>query len=182
MQSASITSSAGGTSPRATSDRGIGSMRSEDFFKILVTELQNQDPLEPSKTSDMISNVSQIRNIELSTKLGTTLDSLVAQQRMADASGLIGKYVSGSSLDVGGVPVPAEGVVVALHYSADGVATLELDSGATMRLSDVASVTTTDHASDAAADAPASAKALQSRRRDPLSDIWNGVGRLLHLA
>ena len=83
----------GTPTPRASTGRGLSALKSEDFFKLLVTEMRNQDPLEPSNTEDVISQVSQIRTIEQSTKRTDTLDQMTQQQRIGGASALIGKYV-----------------------------------------------------------------------------------------
>lgn len=125
--------------PRA--DRGLSTLRSEDFFKILVTELQQQDPLNPSETSDMISNVSQIRNIELSGKLSDSLDAIAKQQRTAGTSELIGKYVAATSTGIDGVPMQKAGVVTGVRFNSDGVAILELDSGDSILASEVTQIT-----------------------------------------
>lgn len=122
-------------------DRGLSTLKSEDFFKILVTELQQQDPLNPSETSDMISNVSQIRNIELSGKLSDSLDAIARQQRTAGTSELIGKYVAATSTGIDGVPIAKAGVVTGVRFNSDGVAILELDSGDSILASEVTEIT-----------------------------------------
>ncbi len=178
------------TAQRTTRDHGVGAMKSEDFFRIMVTELQNQDPLQPNKTSDMISEVSQVRTIEQSTKLGDTLDALVQQQRMSDASGMIGKYVTGQSPVGDGSTHTIGGVVTALHYGQDGEATLQLDSGDTLALSQVQLVTTQEQAQLAAQQAAqggATAKSMSTakvvpQQQHPLSEMWHGLGRMLHLS
>lgn len=126
------------------SDRGLSSLKSEDFFKILVTELQQQDPMQPSNTSDMISNVSQIRSIELSGKLSDSLDAIAKQQRTAGTSELIGKYVMSKSTGVDGVPLQKGGVVTGVRFNSDGVAILELDSGDSILAADVTEITSLD--------------------------------------
>lgn len=128
----------------ATTGRGLGSMKSEDFFKILLSELQNQDPLEPSKTADMIGQVSQIRSIELSGKLTDTLDMLTRQQRMGGSSELIGKYVQALTMAADGSQTVSEGVVTSVYFASDGSAVLELDTGTAVKASDVIRVTTVE--------------------------------------
>ncbi len=123
-------------------DRGIGALKSEDFFKILVTELQQQDPLNPAETSDMIGNVSQIRSIELSSQLSDTLDSLVKQQRTAGTTDMIGKYIVAFAENEAGETQPVEGVVSSVYFGSDGSAVLELDSGLAVRAADVSQMTT----------------------------------------
>jgi flagellar basal-body rod modification protein FlgD len=128
--------------PRATETRGLGAMKSEDFLKILVTEMQNQDPFEPAKTADMISQVSQIRSIELSGKLTDTLDLLTRQQRIGGTSELIGKYVQAVTTAADGSQTLHEGVVTGVFFNTDGSAVLELDTGEAVPATDVIRVTT----------------------------------------
>ena len=62
----------------------------------------------------MISQVSQIRSIELSGKLTDTLDLLTRQQRMSGAGELIGKFVQAISTDANGTQMLQEGVVTSV--------------------------------------------------------------------
>ncbi len=126
----------------ARADRGLSSLSSEDFFRILVTEMQLQDPLSPSETSDMIGQVSQIRSIELSSKLTDTLDTLVLQQKTSSAGGLVGKYVSAEVTAANGAKSSIEGVVMAVRFDSDGSTVLELDTGEAVRMADVKHITT----------------------------------------
>lgn len=129
----------GTTPPPTVRNRGMQSLTSEDFFKLLVTELRQQDPLQPSNTTDMIANVSQIRSIELSSQLTSTLDQLAAQQRTAGVSDLLGKYVIGKQPDGSSAP-PTQGVVTGIRFSSEGVAVLELDNGLDLAASEVTQV------------------------------------------
>jgi flagellar basal-body rod modification protein FlgD len=128
----------------ATQQGGLSSLKSEDFFKILVTELQNQDPFEPTKTADMISQVSQIRSIELSGKLTDTLGLMTRQQRLSGTSELIGKYVYAVTTAADGTQMLHQGVVTGLRFNADGAAVLELDTGEMVPATAVIRVTTLD--------------------------------------
>ncbi len=75
-----------------------------EFIKLMVTELQNQDPLNPMENSEILSQISQIREIEASERMTKTLDALrtsqdavLLGQSLANAGGLIGKNVTGQS-------------------------------------------------------------------------------------
>lgn len=126
----------------ATQDRGLGAMRSEDFFKIMITELQQQDPLAPSSTKDMINQVSQIRSIELSKDLSRTLDALSRQQKTAGLSDLIGKFITAQVTGDDGSRSEIAGIVTGVRFGPDGAAVLELDSGQTVAATDVTKITT----------------------------------------
>ncbi|MFH1745722.1 MAG: flagellar hook capping FlgD N-terminal domain-containing protein [Planctomycetota bacterium] len=143
-------------------ERGLGEMSSQDFFKLLVTELQQQDPLEPTATADMISQVSQIRSIELSQQLTSTLDELASQQRTNGLGELLGKYVEGLTSGPDGSPITITGVVTGVRFGPDGTALLELDTGQSIRAVDVSRITTPEQLSVSGGDADKSEATAQA--------------------
>lgn len=66
------------------------------FLKLLVTQLKNQDPLNPLDNAQMTSQLAQMSTVsgieKLNTTLGSLLDSFGNSQSM-QAAGLIGKSV-----------------------------------------------------------------------------------------
>lgn len=122
-------------------------LASEDFFQLLVTELQQQDPLEPTKTGDMIGQVSQIRSIEVSEQLMSTLEQLTQQQRTSGSSDLIGKYIEADVTDAEGNEITVAGIVTSVYFASDGTALLELDTGEVVRALDITRVTSLELAS-----------------------------------
>lgn len=160
MSTSAIGATGNYTTATATSpDRGANALTSEDFFKLLVTELRQQDPLAPSKTSDMIAQVSQIRNIELSGNLSTTLDQLAKQQRIAGATDLIGKQVVATVNDADGNPQYLGGTVTSVRFAADGTALVDLDNNNTVPLANITGVAGSAAANPAAAPASTDPKA-----------------------
>ncbi len=149
MQATAIDPAAG--APRVVRERGLESLKSEDFFRILTSELAQQDPLEPAKTSEMISNVSQIRSIEVSGRLAEALERIARQQAMAGLSEFLGKFVSASVRAADGTEAIVEGIVTGVRINPGGAAVLELDSGQTVAVTDVKRVTTPEGAAQTAA-------------------------------
>jgi flagellar basal-body rod modification protein FlgD len=68
-------------------------LNTDQFLKLLVTELSNQDPLNPMDNSELVQQISTIRNITATTKLSSTLDVVSNGQNLASATALIGKKV-----------------------------------------------------------------------------------------
>ena len=63
-QISSVTS-ASSTYTNATVDTGNSSLLSKDaFLKLLITQMQNQDPLEPMDNSQQISQMAQLSTME----------------------------------------------------------------------------------------------------------------------
>jgi len=110
---------------------------SEDFLRLLVTQLTTQDPLEPTGNAELLQQISSIRNLELSTTLTDSLRLLTGQQRFASASSLIGQFVTGVPDESGAA---LRGVVAAVRFEADGTPTLQLSNGGVLRLDQVAAI------------------------------------------
>jgi len=84
---------------------GYQSLTTEDFVKLLVTQLQNQNPMDPMKDSDLTQQVSAIQSLNSTTQLISTLDTFGQNQSLGAASSLIGREITGTvdSKDVTGV-------------------------------------------------------------------------------
>jgi flagellar basal-body rod modification protein FlgD len=144
MQTTAVTPFSSAATTQA--NRGVTSMNSEDFFKLLITELRQQDPLEPSKTSDMIGQVSQIRSIELSKQLTDALSQLTSQQHTAGASELLGKSITATLTDEEGTDQEITGIVTGVRFDSDGSAVLELDTGQAVPAANVTHIATASSA------------------------------------
>ena len=48
-----------------------------DFLELIIAELQNQDPMNPTDTSDMLNQFNQIREIASNDKLTETLEGVL---------------------------------------------------------------------------------------------------------
>jgi flagellar basal-body rod modification protein FlgD len=110
-------------------------LKSEDFIKMMITQLQNQDPLEPAKNEQLLTQMSQIGQLQASTDLQSSLKALVLQNNLSNAGNMIGKVVNGQ--DRFGEPV--SGLVTSVRVESGNV-WLELDNGKTLALSSVTSI------------------------------------------
>jgi flagellar basal-body rod modification protein FlgD len=113
-------------------------LKTEDFIKMMVTQLQNQDPLEPAKNQELLAQMSQIGQLQSSNTLQESLKGMVLQNQIGSAASLIGKTVQG--LD--GNDDPVSGLVNSVSVRGDQ-ATLELDNGKSLALSHVTSIAPT---------------------------------------
>lgn len=100
------TGTAGSITPNAFND-----LTSEQFVKIMFTELSNQDPLKPNDSNQMLQQLSSLRSIQSDINLTDKLEAILTQNQLSTAGSLIGKYVSG--LTEGGQRVVGEVVAVA---------------------------------------------------------------------
>lgn len=74
-------------------------LKIEDFIKLMITELQNQDPLNPMDNGQLLQQLSSMQTINSTSKLTTTLDSVLLGQNLANAGALIGKTINGLTAD-----------------------------------------------------------------------------------
>lgn len=114
----------------------------DSFLTLLISELQNQDPLDPMDNSEMVAQIGQIREIGATDQLTSTLGNLASSQELVTASSLIGKSVNG--LDIDGTPV--EGTVDKITVETDSEndtrsVKVHVD-GRTMNLRNIREVTT----------------------------------------
>ena len=74
---------------------GISSSQLEDqFLTLLVTQLQNQDPMEPVKQEDFIAQLAQFSTVEGIEKLNSQFSEVLQSQQMLGGFDLVGKDVS----------------------------------------------------------------------------------------
>jgi flagellar basal-body rod modification protein FlgD len=119
------TSGSNGSSQSKVRDR-MEEVNVEQFLKLLIAELQNQDPLNPMDNAQMIQQIGEIRSIAASDKLSTTLEGVQLGQALASASSLIGKTITGLSDENTSVNGMVDRVTVVdgvpkLHIGADKV-------------------------------------------------------------
>ena len=110
-------------------------LKPEDFIKMMITQLQNQDPLQPAKNEELLAQMSQIGQLQSSTELQTSLKTIMLQNNLSSAGNMIGKMVQGQ--DERGNPIT--GLVNSVHV-VDGAVSLELDNGKALSLSNVTGI------------------------------------------
>jgi flagellar basal-body rod modification protein FlgD len=117
-------STSGGAARTSSQSDGLSALTSDDFLKIIFTELGKQDPLQPNDTNALLQQLSTVRSIQSDVDLSTRLGSLVNQSEFSAASTLIGRSVSGLSEENARVA----GVVASVSRTSNG-AVLKLEDG-----------------------------------------------------
>jgi flagellar basal-body rod modification protein FlgD len=149
METNGITSSSGVTGG-AGKKAAASELAGDDFFKLLIAQLTNQDPLEPTSNQDLLNQISSIREIELNTNLSESLKSMTTTQRFASAASMIGQYVTAKVDDgTGEGQVSVSGTVVGVWFDSAGRPMLELEDGTQISMEQVDSITSSQSAAEA---------------------------------
>ena len=92
----------GGEAAQAAMKKSTG-MNKDDFLKLFVTQLQNQDPLNPQDGTQFIAQLAQLTQVEQAYNTNTNLQGLLNQgnnNAALAAITLIGKYVEAEGAQV----------------------------------------------------------------------------------
>lgn len=117
--SSTVTSLAGVTSVKSQqtvdTDNSLSGFGSEDFMLLLLAQLRNQNPLEPMKNEEFMSQITQLNSLNELQSIDTTMKNLSNSSVLSSAAGLIGKkvnLVSGESDTVTGIVIDGEQVML----------------------------------------------------------------------
>jgi flagellar basal-body rod modification protein FlgD len=138
------TSDAGAVAALA-SKNSFSDLSSEEFLKIIFTELTNQDPMKPQDTGALMEQIQSLRQIESDLEMQDTLGNLadttlkstealsdlqtgfgavMTQSQIASAGSMIGRDVSGMAADGAYI----DGTVESVRISGEEISLL-LESG-----------------------------------------------------
>ena len=78
----------------------------DDFLKLLITQLSNQDPTSPMEDTQFISQMAQFSSLEQMTNMSTSFSKMADFLNSQEAAGTLGKTVE---LDIGDATV--QGIV-----------------------------------------------------------------------
>lgn len=108
--------SANGTTatPSNTSTTG-----KDDFMKLLVTQMRNQNPLEPVKDAEFLAQLSQFSTLEGVQQLNKSFAEMLTLQQLTQGANLVGKTITYEKTPGG--TLPTKGVVDSVKVENGGL-------------------------------------------------------------
>lgn len=110
-----------------------------DYMNLLITQLQNQNPLDPMNNSEMAGQLTQLSQLEQLESMSGVFSKLLVAEQSNQASGMIGRTIS----------FFPKGVLTAVTGKVEGVELVDGESRLVVgehrvKLEDVQTITETD--------------------------------------
>ena len=106
----------------------------DDFLKLLIAQLTNQDPMDPLKDKDFIAQMAQFSALEQQTNMAKGIETLT-KLSLSSAVGYVGRTVGYTGEDGSA----KAGTVQYVEFK-DGAVTLKLTDGSSLALDKVEQV------------------------------------------
>ena len=68
-------------------------LNTQQFLNLLVTQMENQDPLNPMSSTDFMSQLSQLGVQQGVQQLNSNFSNLLALQQLTQGADLVGKHI-----------------------------------------------------------------------------------------
>ena len=122
----------------ATSALAASPVNIQDFLRILVAQLNNQDPLKPLDNQEFVTQLAQFTSLQQTQNMNDKLAQLLTVQGSMQSVGLLGRQV-----DVTADSGTVSGKVTALNFvSGEPRLTVTLDNGSVLTDVSISSLVT----------------------------------------
>ena len=74
-------------------NKSVSTLGKDDFLKLLIAQLQNQDPTRPLEDKEFIAQMAQFSSLEQMVEMNKTLGNLITDYRANLSTSLLGKQV-----------------------------------------------------------------------------------------
>lgn len=102
MSTSAVSSTSSTTDTTSTTTAATtSSLGKDEFLKLLITQLQNQDPMKPMDDSQFVAQLAQFSSLEQMSNIATSTDSNYKSQAATSALSMIGKTVEWANADTG---------------------------------------------------------------------------------
>lgn len=121
----------------------------DDFLKLLISQLQNQDPSSPMDNTQFISQMATFSTLEQMVNIGSKIDTIIennSQNSLLQYSSFVGKEVKWHTLDSSGNVNEGTGVIQSIQFK-NNKATFVLEDGKTLEPGNISEVMNTQASS-----------------------------------
>jgi flagellar basal-body rod modification protein FlgD len=81
------------TTSQTTDSNKVAALGKDDFLKLLVAQLQHQDPMQPTDNAEYMGQLAQFSTLEQITNVGEEMKRMRASSQVDQAVAMIGKSV-----------------------------------------------------------------------------------------
>ncbi|MCE7026453.1 flagellar hook assembly protein FlgD [Jiella avicenniae] len=99
------------------------------FLKLLVAEMSNQDPLNPTDSTEYVAQFATFSSVEQQIQTNSRLDSMMAVSALTQANSLIGRTITSADGQTSGVVAAVRAGSLGIEAVTDGGKTVLLGSG-----------------------------------------------------
>lgn len=103
VNTTNTTSSQTSSSSSSSSSTSSPTLDYDSFLKLLLAQMQNQDPLNPMDSTEYVSQLASFSNVEQGLKMNTKLDQLLVVSNMAQAAGMVGHTITSADGATSGI-------------------------------------------------------------------------------
>jgi flagellar basal-body rod modification protein FlgD len=114
------------TAQSSSSSKSTSTASYDNFLKLLMTQMKNQDPTDPMKSTDYMAQLATFSQVEQTVKSNEKLDALLASSTLSQVDSVIGRTITSWDGTV-------SGQVKSVTIASDG-AIANLDNGAQLLL------------------------------------------------
>jgi flagellar hook assembly protein FlgD len=82
--------------PKQGASQDLGQV---DFMKLVIAQMQNQNPLDPQKDSDFMAQMAQFESLNQTKAMADGMKVMQSMQELSSATGMIGKTIIGKQVD-----------------------------------------------------------------------------------
>lgn len=115
MNVSAITSTA---QAQTTSAAKSSTVTYDNFLRLLLTQMKNQDPTDPMKSTDYMAQLATFSQVEQTVKTNEKLDAMLSSYALSQADSVIGRTVTTADGEVSGtvtsVKITSQGAVASL--------------------------------------------------------------------
>ena len=118
-----VNTAASAAGSASAASKAGGSMGKEEFLKLFVAQMKNQDPTNPMDSTQYMAQLAAFSQVEQSVQMNTKLDQMLQSSTLEQAASIIGRTVTSADGEITGkveeVRLVSNGIVAVLEGGAE---------------------------------------------------------------